>query len=99
MEFNSVVKLVEFNLEKYNILTIEEISNLSDAKLSIVLMKSEDKMGSIELLKDGICDFLIVDYKSENVLFSETLKINDLNAFENEMIKFLELLEKSPERS
>jgi len=90
--FKFLVNLVESYSSKYDDLEIEEVNNLNEIKLSIVLMKSESKMGSIELLADGTCDFLIIDYESENLLFSKTIKVNDLDSLQDETFNFLELL-------
>lgn len=89
--FDILINFVKSNFSKRD-LTLETIDNFDDIKLSIVLSKKELKMASIEILIDGTCDFMIVDYLSESVLYSRTINIKDIEELKTELINFIDLL-------
>jgi hypothetical protein len=52
---------------------IEVNEKINDLKQTLVLAHG-DKMASIELIKSGTIDLIIVDCESERIIFSETLQ-------------------------
>ncbi len=83
-------KIAEFNQS----ITLDEIEILGESKLAATI-STPHLMGSIEILKELTTDFLIIEFESEDVVYSECYdslsSSNDLKAvlssFLNKMIE------------
>lgn len=89
--FKNLIDLInQYKLENQNIL-IDSINQENNDKLSIVFTKNTDKMYSIELLFNGICDFMIIDLQTEQIIYSKTIQIDTIEKSEEILKYFLQV--------
>jgi hypothetical protein len=89
VSFNDVIEFVEEYLSNEDGLSIVEVQNDDDEKLSIVISENEEPVISIEILANGICDMFMVDYKTEEIAYSITDSFIDIEDLKQSIIKFL----------
>lgn len=78
---NNVEKLTADNLK------IEHVFNYEEKKIELGLSNMvNNNGGSLELLKDGTCDSMIISYETDDTLFYETLVFTN----NDELSKYLD---------
>ena len=87
---NNTERLVEGNIK------MEHILNYEGKKIELGLSNiGNNNGGSIELLKDGTCDLMIISYETDETIFYETLIFTDVEELCKSLNDFVTLLAKA----
>ncbi len=86
-----VKNLIKKNISEYQLnIYLEEFELLGNEKAAATISTTH-LMGSIEVLKDLTTDLLIVEFRSEDIIYSKTFeKINDNEELNNIIQQYLQ---------
>ncbi len=77
---------------------VEHILNYENKKLELGLSNMvNNNGGSFELLKNGTCDLLIIDFKTDETIFYETLVFKNIDELTIGLNRFISNLEQTTE--
>lgn len=74
-------------------LKVEHIINHGGKKVEMGMSNiSTNNVGSFELLDDGTCDMMIIDYKTDESIFFDTVYLKDINELKDALSLFIHKL-------
>lgn len=81
----------EILLEKK--LEVEHMINYDGKKVELGLSNTvNNNGGSLELIKDGTCDLMIIDYETDDTIFYKTIIFNTIDELSEALIDFINQL-------
>ncbi len=74
-------------------LKVEHVINHGSKKVEMGISNvSTNNGGSFELLDDGTCDMMIIDYKTDESIFFDTLYLKNINELKDTLSLFIHKL-------
>lgn len=92
MYFDFLDKWIDGNKKMFenNKLIIEHFINHSNKKIEMGVSNTINKnAGSFELLPDGTCDIMIIDFKTDEPIFYDTIYLKNISELEDALLIFI----------
>ncbi len=91
---NSIKDFIEKNISEYQLnISLKDFEFLGNEKI-VATISTTRLMGSIDVLKDLTTDLLIVEFESEDIVYSKTYEnVNNDNELYNIIQKYLQKVE------